>query len=665
MEEREEAERLAWEAQVDEAVAVVSVAGEEAAALLARRRREGEGEEEEQKGGDESSGDFFAVDVGDDAQVSELREAGFEGSGPLQLRLLVEIEIPEAEEGEGEGGGGDGEGNDGGNSITLTVGGGGGGCAAASVSSLQPLRLAVALPRLYLMPSPASSSSSAEGEGEEEEQRIPAVSASAPWLSAAAASRLEARLRSLAREQLLTGEEPCPPVVFDLIELAKDTALAEALSASGGGGGGGRSLDLLEVVGDGDDPDPDADNATALALLRQLLSDDAAQRRERFRRGSHACCICLEEGVPGSRATALPCCGGGDGVRRSRRKPEEESGGLPPRAACTSCLAALAEAALRRRDASALACPFPDCREPLPPSLLSALLPPEEAELAESLRLERALAQMGALRCPHCDFAGALADAQGCCLCPRCRFAFCSTCFDAWHGSARECSSAEARLALARARAARAGSGESGSGGAGGGDRASSALALRKAEEEYLSLAAISRSGFKACPCCRTPIERTAGCNRMRCAACSTSFCFVCSAVIGEEEGYGHFGSGRCRLLSAEEIARWEREERGGQEAAAADRNRFWLGVAAAQQQRGGRGGNGNNTNNENNAPLPRGGHRAIKVSRCPTCGALHAGESNDRRCGNCKTRHCGSCGEVLRRGVLHFGVPPKCPAHF
>ena len=145
----------------------------------------------------------------------------------------------------------------------------------------------------------------------------------------------------------------------------------------------------------------------------------------------------------------------------------------------------------------------------------------------------------------------------------------------------------------------------------------------------------------------------------MRCAACSTSFCFVCSAVILEEEGYSHFGSGKCRLLSAEEIARWEREERGP-DAAAADRNAFWLGLARRQQQqeqqRGGNGGDGG---------MMGGIKKKIKVSRCPTCGAQHAGESNDRRCGACKTRHCGSCGEVLRRGVVHFGRPPKCPAHF
>lgn len=152
----------------------------------------------------------------------------------------------------------------------------------------------------------------------------------------------------------------------------------------------------------------------------------------------------------------------------------------------------------------------------------------------------------------------------------------------------------------------------------------------------------------------------------MRCAACSTSFCFVCSAVV--EEGYSHFGSGKCRLLSAEEIARWEREERGagGQgaaAAAAADRNAFWLGLARQQQQQQQRGrgdGGGGNGNGNNNLPL-----RPIKVSRCPTCGAQHAGESNDRRCGNCKTRHCGACGEVLRKGLVHFGRPPKCPAHF
>ena len=164
-------------------MAVVSVAGEEAAALLATRRgrskgrrRRGTGEAEEDRGtggeggvgrevGDDEGeeGSLSAVDFGDESQVSALREAGFEGAGPLQLRLLVEVEIVVPEGGE--------------NSIELTVGGGG---AAASVSSPQPLRLAAALPRRYLIsPSLAFSSAAAEeereGEEEEGEERIPSV----------------------------------------------------------------------------------------------------------------------------------------------------------------------------------------------------------------------------------------------------------------------------------------------------------------------------------------------------------------------------------------------------------------------------------------------------------------------------------------------------------
>ena len=73
MEGRGEAERQAWEAQVDEAVAVVSVAGEEAAALLARRRRRrGRGTEVEEDRGDSGEG---AVAAGRRPKSGRLRRA--------------------------------------------------------------------------------------------------------------------------------------------------------------------------------------------------------------------------------------------------------------------------------------------------------------------------------------------------------------------------------------------------------------------------------------------------------------------------------------------------------------------------------------------------------------------------------------------------------------
>ncbi|KZS89203.1 hypothetical protein SISNIDRAFT_391688, partial [Sistotremastrum niveocremeum HHB9708] len=44
----------------------------------------------------------------------------------------------------------------------------------------------------------------------------------------------------------------------------------------------------------------------------------------------------------------------------------------------------------------------------------------------------------------------------------------------------------------------------------------------------------MEQQGWKACPGCRTPIERTYGCNHMTCPTpgCNTHFCYVCGDSI-------------------------------------------------------------------------------------------------------------------------------------
>ena len=46
------------------------------------------------------------------------------------------------------------------------------------------------------------------------------------------------------------------------------------------------------------------------------------------------------------------------------------------------------------------------------------------------------------------------------------------------------------------------------------------------------------------CPLCRTLVIKVAGCNLVKCSACSAQFCARCGAAV---EGYRHFDSGECK----------------------------------------------------------------------------------------------------------------------
>jgi hypothetical protein len=52
-------------------------------------------------------------------------------------------------------------------------------------------------------------------------------------------------------------------------------------------------------------------------------------------------------------------------------------------------------------------------------------------------------------------------------------------------------------------------------------------LSARKGSDELVLLLAETH-GWKQCPSCQTMIERVAGCDNMKCANCSSYFCFRC-----------------------------------------------------------------------------------------------------------------------------------------
>lgn len=60
--------------------------------------------------------------------------------------------------------------------------------------------------------------------------------------------------------------------------------------------------------------------------------------------------------------------------------------------------------------------------------------------------------------------------------------------------------------------------------------------------EKMLDLA-IKKEGsnLQRCPKCKVVVERSEGCNKMKCEVCGMLFCFICGVLLYPEDPYEHF----------------------------------------------------------------------------------------------------------------------------
>lgn len=60
--------------------------------------------------------------------------------------------------------------------------------------------------------------------------------------------------------------------------------------------------------------------------------------------------------------------------------------------------------------------------------------------------------------------------------------------------------------------------------------------------DQMLDLAIAEQgSNLQRCPKCRTVVQRSEGCNKMKCAVCKTMFCFICGVDLYPEDPYEHY----------------------------------------------------------------------------------------------------------------------------
>lgn len=112
-------------------------------------------------------------------------------------------------------------------------------------------------------------------------------------------------------------------------------------------------------------------------------------------------------------------------------------------------------------------------------------------------------------------------------VCEDCSYAFCSRCYQGWHGEFKACGPRRDKGELTKE---------------------------EKASLEYLQL------HTTPCPTCAAPAQKTHGCNHMICFTCKSHFCYLCSAWLSPSNPYQHYNTEEAPCY----MRLWELEEGDG-----------------------------------------------------------------------------------------------------
>lgn len=112
-------------------------------------------------------------------------------------------------------------------------------------------------------------------------------------------------------------------------------------------------------------------------------------------------------------------------------------------------------------------------------------------------------------------------------ICEECAFAFCSRCYQSWHGDFFRCVPRRDKLEL---------------------------TAEELASLEYM------RMHTTPCPTCGVPAQKTHGCNHMICYRCQSHFCYLCSAWLDPGNPYQHFNEAPDGRVTGCYMRLWELE---------------------------------------------------------------------------------------------------------
>lgn len=116
-------------------------------------------------------------------------------------------------------------------------------------------------------------------------------------------------------------------------------------------------------------------------------------------------------------------------------------------------------------------------------------------------------------------------------ICEECSFAFCSRCYQSWHGEFFRCIPRRDKAEL---------------------------TADELASLEYM------RMHTTPCPTCGVPAQKTHGCNHMICNRCQSHFCYLCSSWLDPGNPYQHFNEAPDGRVTGCYMRLWELEQGDG-----------------------------------------------------------------------------------------------------
>ena len=439
----------------------------------------------------------------------------------------------------------------------------------------------------------------------------PDFTLSSPWLHQVHRERL--------RQSMLSEWDEGVPVVFTWIQNLESKEAVALINR----------IVLKQNAGANDCTGDGADGIDVDRLIDAMMHYDRQIQADEFIKSDHTCDICFDT-RPGPDFIRFDAsCG---------------------HFFCRECLTSYVDVHLRGSSPiSDLCCPsgMGRCSERESKRTLTAMevfrISGEEAKIKfERLQLQQALSSMGDIVfCPkQKGQRPTIEESEHFGHCPKCRFAFCTLCFESFHPGS-ECITNEEAIRLAR---------KHNSGGTNGHFGPEEQERRKRLIQQAQSLALIRKS-TKQCPSCRSAVSKTRGCNKMTCP-CGTKFCYSCSKNI-TTEGYDHFGPDSCVLFDDEAIRQWEAEMAGAQY-----NPEFYFGL---QVRRAGGGDHGRE----------RGGgrhrHQELIWLHCPRCRQRNVrGENgaNQIRCWACRTKFCAACRSVITDSASHYGRGKSCRQH-
>ncbi|GMG52275.1 unnamed protein product [Ambrosiozyma monospora] len=147
-------------------------------------------------------------------------------------------------------------------------------------------------------------------------------------------------------------------------------------------------------------------------------------------------------------------------------------------------------------------------------------------------------------------------------ICPNCKFAFCIGCKHSWHGKMNSCGrymklpsdeiemwiESEPDSVTRQNLIFKYGK-----------HRFELAVSEYLADQAFEEMIKSDEVDITKCPSCKTPIQRSDGCNKMKCSNCACFFCNLCSAMLNKNDPYLHYADPQSpcfqRLFEGTEIA--------------------------------------------------------------------------------------------------------------